>query len=210
MHEDIILPNKSAYCIKGGGNLHEIDGAEEKAAGIIIFSHETMWGPTSHNAELARILNRNKLATLTPGPSGASLPETDVFSQAEQLQYAARWVREQPSMARLPIGYFGTGAAGEAALIAAAREPDLVQAVVVRGNHPDDFASLLPGIKAPTLFIAPGRNQNSVRSNQAALGKLNGKSAINIISAASASFQEPGALEESAQLASLWFLQHMM
>lgn len=208
MHEDITLPNKSAYCITGAAHRHEIDDPEEKSAGIIIFTNETAWGPTSHNVELAKILNKNKLATLIPAPSG---PPTgaDAFAQAEQLRYVARWVRKHPPLSQLPIGYFGTGAAAEAALIAATNEPGLVQAIVLRGNHPDEFAPVLATIKAPVLLIAPGRNQNSIRASQLALGKLNEKSAINIISAASASFQEPGVLEESAHLASLWFLQHM-
>jgi putative phosphoribosyl transferase len=210
MQEDIILPNNSAYFVKGANRPLEIDCPEIKNAGIIIFPHEMAQSPTSHNEALAKICSKNKLAALIPASLNAAPVEADVFAQAEQLQYAALWARKHPCMAGLSIGYFGTGAAAEAALVAAARAPDLVQAVVVRGNRPDAFASVLPAIKAPVLLIAPGRNLNSVRSNQAALSKLNGDSAINIISSASASFQEPGVMEESAQLASLWFLQHMV
>jgi hypothetical protein len=48
-----------------------------------------------------------------------------------------------------------------------------------------------------------------LRAHQRALEKLNSLSALHVISNASQSFQEPGVMDEVAQLAALWFLQHI-
>lgn len=179
----------------------------ESAGGTVIFLQETSREPATHSAALAGILNKNKISTFVPYSRSVPATDAEIAMLAGQICRDARRLREQEHMSS--IGYFGAGAEAEAVLIAAAQEPELVQAVVIRGRRPDEFSSLLPLIQAPVLLIAPGREPACVRSNRAALAKLNGQSAMNVISGASAAFREPGVFEEAAQLASLWFLQYL-
>jgi pimeloyl-ACP methyl ester carboxylesterase len=48
-----------------------------------------------------------------------------------------RWLRGRPETAPLPVGLFGASTGAAAALVAAARLPDLVRAVVSRGGRPE-------------------------------------------------------------------------
>lgn len=175
--------------------------------GVVLFAQDAIRGSASGSALIAKILNQNSLATVLPDSLDASDLQSDPFILADRLVQTARCIRS--SKVGMPIGYFATGAGTEAALFAAARSPDLVSAVVVRGGDPHKAVDFFPLIKAPVLLIAPGRDPRGVRAYQEAVKHLNRHSAMNIISKATQSFHEPDALEESTQLASLWFLQHL-
>ncbi|MDQ4056066.1 MAG: dienelactone hydrolase family protein [Thermoproteota archaeon] len=107
------------------------------------------------------------------------------------------------------IGIFGSSTGASAALIAAAQRPDIVAAIVSRSGRPDlaDLQSQQK-VKAPTLFIVGGNDDKRVIDlNNKALSQLVSAQKKKIITVPGAThlFEEPGALEEVARLASGWF-----
>ena len=107
------------------------------------------------------------------------------------------------------IGIFGASTGAAAALVAAAQRPDIVAAIVSRSGRPDlaDLQSQQK-VKAPTLFIIGGNDDKRVIDvNNKALTQLVNAQKKKVITVPGAThlFEEPGALEEVARLASGWF-----
>jgi putative phosphoribosyl transferase len=181
------------------------------ATALVLFSGEAgQDGRQLYQHAIARIFNKYKLATLLPDlQTFAKNSRPDASLQADQLEHMTRWARENSETASLHVGYFSTGAGAGAALAAAARQAGVVRAVVVRGGRMDNALEFLPLVKAPVLLIAGGRDPEGLRASQSALEKLNSASTLNVVPSASHSFDEPGVMEEAAQLAALWFLHHL-
>lgn len=119
------------------------------------------------------------------------------------------WLQDNPDTRELPIGCFGASTGAAAALVAAAERPNAVQAVVSRGGRPDLAAMVLRRVKAPTLLIVGGRDVQVVAMNQEALELLKCERELTIVPGATHLFEEPGKLEEVAELATKWFTQHL-
>ena len=68
----------------------------------------------------------------------------DIDLLAERLVAATRWAQHEPSLAELPVGYFGASTGAGAALWAAAELGEEIGAVVSRGGRPDLAAARLP------------------------------------------------------------------
>src|SRR5690606_26739281 len=92
----------------------------------------------------------------------------DIPLLAERLQAAADWAGQQPELSALRLGYFGASTGAGAALVAAARHPELVDAVVSRGGRPDLASDDLPAVEAPTLLIVGGYDEVVVELNEQA------------------------------------------
>ena len=116
----------------------------------------------------------------------------------------------QPQVAGLPIGYFGASTGAAAALVAAARLPGAIGAIVSRGGRPDLAGSALEEVQAPTLLLVGGRDEAVIGMNRHALTLMPGERELIIIPGATHLFEEPGALEEVARLAGAWFIQHLL
>src|SRR5262249_55389864 len=128
---------------------------------------------------------------------------------AERLVHAARWARQQKQTRHLRVGFFGSSTGGGAALVAAAELPQDVGAVVSRGGRPDLAGEALPKVQAPTLLIV-GRNDDIViELNEMARDRMRCEVKLEIVPGATHLFEEPGALEKVAKLASAWFINHM-
>ena len=124
---------------------------------------------------------------------------------ASRLVAIVDWLKQRDDTAALPIGLFGASTGGGAALRAAASKPDEIFAVVSRGGRPDLAAGALPDVKAPTLLIVGGEDRPVIAMNRDAMPRMRGQVAIEIIPGATHLFEEPGALEKVADLASEWF-----
>ena len=124
---------------------------------------------------------------------------------ADRLAGAAYWLGHQPETALLPAGYFGASTGAAAALIAAAEEPARVFAVVSRGGRPDLAGDALAQVRAPTLLIVGGRDEPVIQLNQEAQARMRCETALEIVPGATHLFEETGALEHVAALASAWF-----
>lgn len=118
-------------------------------------------------------------------------------------------VRRTPSLRELPIGCFGASTGAAAALIAAAARPLLVRAVVSRGGRPDLAADHLAAVRAPTLLVVGGDDDQVLALNREALAALGGPRRLAIVPGATHLFEEPGTLEQASDLAVAWFQEHL-
>ena len=115
----------------------------------------------------------------------------------------------QPSTAKLRVGLFGASTGGGAALVAAARVPERVAAVVSRGGRPDLAGAALPKVQAPTLLIVGGDDVPVIGMNQEAYDQMRCVRRMEIVPGASHLFEEPGTLERVAELARDWFVRYL-
>jgi putative phosphoribosyl transferase len=207
--------------LKIPAGLVSLDGTltvPDLASSVILFAHgsgSSRYSP--RNQFVARVLNQAGLATLLfdlltckeeAEDIGTARYRFNIDLLAERLVYATEWILEQKQTSRLSIGYFGSSTGGGAALVAAAERPRDVSAVVSRGGRPDLADDLLSRVLAPTLLIVGGRDEIVIELNQQAQRKMRCEVKLEIIQGATHLFEETGALDRVAQLASDWFLQH--
>jgi putative phosphoribosyl transferase len=133
----------------------------------------------------------------------------DIGLLAERLQSAANWLKADREAGALTLGYFGASTGAGAALVAAARYPAGVKAVVSRGGRPDLAGLFLSSVKAPTLLIVGGDDEVVLDLNKQALRHLRCIKLLEVIPGATHLFEEPGTLEEVARLAQEWFVQYL-
>jgi len=95
--------------------------------------------------------------------------------------------------------------------MAAAELPEKVDAVVSRGGRPDLADEALANVQAPTLLIIGGDDETVIDLNNQALAKMSPEldKKLMIVPGASHLFEEPGTLEQAAELARDWFLAHL-
>jgi putative phosphoribosyl transferase len=133
----------------------------------------------------------------------------DIDLLTKRLVGATDWIKQDPAINKLKIGYFGASTGAAAALKAAAQRPDVVSAVVSRGGRPDLAGDALPEVKAPTLLIVGGNDHQVIELNKRALGALKAEKKLVIVPRATHLFEEPGTLEEVARLAVEWFKKYL-
>ncbi len=187
----------------------------DHAVGIVVFAHGSGSSRQSpRNRRVAAVLNDVGLATLlidllTRAEERERANVFDITLLAERLGAATRWVRRRPGTGNLKIGYFGASTGAGAALWAAAEPGADVQAVVSRGGRPDLATPRLTAVRAPTLLIVGGLDHVVIDLNREALTQLRCEAALEIVPGATHLFEEPGALEQVARLAAVWFTRHL-
>ena len=189
------------------------------ATALILFAHGS--GSSRHsprNQFVARTLNDTELATLlfdllTPEEELVDTRTAelrfDIDLLAKRLVHATKWAKGQEQTRDLGIGYFGSSTGGGGALVAAAQLPNDVGAVVSRGGRPDLAGAALPKMQAPTLLIVGGQDDIVIELNEQARNQMRCEVKLEIIPGATHLFEEPGALEQVAKLASNWFINHI-
>lgn len=191
-----------------------------QALGLVLFAHGSGSGRHSaRNRQVARALQQAGIATLLFDLLTAEEEQTDIHTRehrfniallTQRLQDATRWVQTQPELQHFPLGYFGASTGSAAALIAAARLGRRIAAVVSRGGRPDLAGSVaLASITAPTLLIVGGADQGVVELNEQAFAHLRCDRRLAVVPGASHLFEEPGKLEQVAELAVTWFSLHL-
>src|SRR5207253_6691525 len=129
----------------------------------------------------------------------------DIAFLARRLVAATIWTRAQSALRELALGYFGASTGAAAALVAAAKRPADVGAIVSRGGRPDLAGSALQHVRAPTLLIVGGADLPVLALNERARALMRGEVELQIVPGATHLFEEPGALREVVRLASDWF-----
>lgn len=186
----------------------------------VLFAHGS--GSSRHslrNRYVARILNESGMSTLLldlltvreeEEDRSTSHLRFDISLLADRLVGATDWLtlRQTPEVQH--IGYFGASTGAAAALVAAAKRPEMIEAVVSRGGRPDLAGSSLWAVRAPTLLIVGEYDGDVIDLNFAAAAELQTEHRIQIIPRAGHLFEEPGTLEQAAYVARLWFEDRLM
>jgi putative phosphoribosyl transferase len=186
-----------------------------RAPGLVVFAHGS--GSSRHsprNQFVATALNRAGLGTLLVDllTEDEAVTRAYVFNialLAARLAGITSWLRGRPAAAGIPVGYFGASTGAAAALWAAASPSPPVAAIVSRGGRPDLAGRRLALVQAPTLLIVGGADEVVLDLNRQAHAQLRCESRIEVIPGATHLFEEPGALDQVADLAAGWFTGHM-
>ncbi|MBI2896569.1 MAG: dienelactone hydrolase family protein [Deltaproteobacteria bacterium] len=191
----------------------------DRARGVVLFAHGSGSSRLSpRNRYVAGLLGDAGFATLLIDLLTEAEEETDAHTGrlrfdvtllANRLIRAADWLAREPDTASLPLGLFGASTGAAAALVAAARQPLRVRAVVSRGGRPDLAGPSLDKVRAATLLIVGGRDDVVLELNRHALDAIRSDKRIEVVQGATHLFPEPGALEEVARLATAWFQRHL-
>ena len=190
------------------------------AKAIVLFAHGS--GSSRHsprNRYVAQVLRNGGLATLltdllTPQEETEDAVtghlRFDIGLLAERLVGATDWLARDGATAGLAVGYFGASTGAGAALVAAAERPNAVGAIVSRGGRPDLAGAALARVGTPTLLIVGGRDLPVIDINREALQELAVRDKrLVIVPGATHLFEEPGALQQVADLAVDWFVKRL-
>jgi pimeloyl-ACP methyl ester carboxylesterase len=191
----------------------------EKAKAIVLFAHgsgSSRFSP--RNQFVAKFLRSRRLATLLIdllSEEEEAIDDTspqlrfDIELLSRRLCTITDWLLRDDRTKNLLIGYFGASTGAAATLIAAAKKPSHVYAVVSRGGRPDLAGNFLEKVLPPTLLIIGGNDTVVIGLNKEAAAKLRCETKIAIVPGATHLFEEPGTLEKVANQACEWFLNKL-
>jgi putative phosphoribosyl transferase len=189
------------------------------AGGVVLFAHGTGSGRHSpRNRYVAGVLQEAGLGTLLVDlltedeereDARTGHLRFDIGLLAVRLAAATAWLREGSETGGLQVGYFGASTGAGAALVAAAERPQDVAAVVSRGGRPDLADDALESVRAPTLLIVGSLDEPVLGMNREALARLRCEKELRVVEGATHLFEEPGTLEQVAELARGWFAGRM-
>ena len=185
----------------------------------VLFAHGS--GSSRHsprNKYVAQVLNKGGFSTLLLDLLTAD--EEDIDQRTAHLRFdiellagrlvsATDWLSARAAAEVRHIGYFGASTGAGAALVAAAKRPKVIEAVVSRGGRPDLAGSFLSAVRAPTLLIVGELDEVVIELNRRAASELRPLHKIEIVPGATHLFEERGALEEVATMARGWFEEHL-
>jgi putative phosphoribosyl transferase len=189
------------------------------ARGVVLFAHgsgSSRFSP--RNQYVAKVFNAQKIATLLFDLLTNEEDQEDLVTAeyrfninllAERLISATEWLKKDPRTKNYAFGYFGASTGAAAALIAAAKLPNDIVAVVSRGGRPDLAAAYLPRVAAPTLLLVGGLDTEVIELNRQAMAQMSAEKKLVIVPGATHLFEEPGKLEEVAKLSTDWFLRYL-
>ncbi|MGY1641415.1 phosphoribosyltransferase family protein [Geodermatophilus sp. SYSU D00703] len=205
--EEVAVP---AGSVRLAGTLTVPPGAR----GLVVFVHGS--GSSRHsprNRYVAGVLHEAGLGTLlfdllTPAEEADRTNVFDIALLATRLGEVTAWVRARPGADGLPIGFFGASTGAAAALVAAA-DDDGVAAVVSRGGRPDLAGPRLGDVRAPTLLVVGGADEQVLELNRQAADRLRCTHRLAVVPGATHLFEEPGTLQTAAELARDWFVAHL-
>jgi putative phosphoribosyl transferase len=181
---------------------------------IVVFAHGSGSSRLSpRNRAVAQSLLDARYATLlfdllTPSEESERANVFNIPLLASRLIVATEWLGPRPDLAGLPLAYFGASTGAAAALSAAAELGEEVRAVISRGGRPD-LARNLGAVRAPTLLVVGGADQQVLALNREARRQLQGPGELAVVPGASHLFEEPGALEQVSRLAIGWLERHL-
>ena len=205
-------PTELRLPVSGAAGDDEVIGdltVPHDACAIVVFAHGS--GSSRHsrrNREVAERLQSAGLATLLMDLLSSREEAIDTRTRelrfdipllADRVVAAIDRLVEDPHTAALPIGLFGASTGAAAALVAAARRPEQVGAVVSRGGRPDLAGDALEQVRAPTLLIVGGHDHPVIGMNEDAMQRMSAPVELEIVPGATHLFEEPGALERVAE-----------
>jgi len=193
------------------GNLSIIEGS----TGIVIFAH----GSSSK-----RFNPRNCFICEEFNAAGLSTLMIDLLTEEEELLdmqtgelrfdielltarviASSKWVMDNRLTTDMKIGYFGAGTGAAATLTAAGHIGKRIKTIVTCAGRCDLAEPEFTTIKSSVLFIAGQKDTFITSITQNAMSDLRCDKKFVIIEGAGHLFEEPGAIEEVSEVASMWF-----
>lgn len=133
----------------------------------------------------------------------------DVAMLGDRLAEIIDWIIVNNDTEGLNLGLFGASTGAAAAILAAIRRKKWVHAVVSRGGRPDLAGSALSELQCPTQLIVGSEDADVLELNRKAINAMECPKQMAIVQGATHLFEEPGALDEVAQIAGDWFAHHL-
>ena len=183
--------------------------------GVVVFVHGS--GSSRHSARnqaVAAHLNRHGFATLlfdllTDREAADRTNVFDVELLSHRLSLAVDFLGSRLELRGQPVGLFGASTGAAAAIQVAAAPTSTIQAVVSRGGRPDLARAALGALRCPVLLIVGGADLPTLEVNEYASARIHSPHLVEIVPGATHLFEEPGALERVARLATGWFERHL-
>lgn len=191
------------------------------AKGLVLFAHGSGSSRRSpRNVWVATRLQQAGVATLLCDLLTSAEEERDIHTRehrfdipllGNRLVHAGHWTTAQPELRALPLGFFGASTGSAAALVAAGALDGRVRAVVSRGGRPDLAGPhALANVTGATLLIVGGADTTVLDLNRRALSLMTCEKRLDVVPGATHLFEELGALEQVADLASRWFVEYLV
>jgi putative phosphoribosyl transferase len=212
--------DEAAVVVRAGSA--ELDGdlvMPTAARGIVLFAHGSGSSRRSpRNRQVAAALQGAGMATLlfdllTPEEERVDLRTRehrfDIGLLADRLVGATQWLDVSGTGRDKAVGYFGASTGAAAALVAAARLPQRVSAVVSRGGRPDLAGDALARVACPVQLIVGGADAQVLELNREAAAQISAPVDLQIVPNAGHLFEEPGALDEVSRLAGEFLTTHL-
>jgi putative phosphoribosyl transferase len=190
----------------------------DRTEAVVVFAHGSGSSRLSpRNAQVAaRLRAGGRVATLlfdllTEREDRAYSNRFEIGLLTERLVGTCRWLLTTREIGRMPLGLFGASTGAAAALRAAAMLPDQVRTVVSRGGRPELAGESLDRVRVPVLLIVGGADTEVLALNRRALAALAcGTKQLHIVPGATHLFEEPGAIEEVADVSAAWFETYLL
>ena len=185
------------------------------AGGVVVFAHGSGSSRRSpRNVTVAQRLDAAGLATLlfdllTPAEAADRALVFDIELLASRLGAAIGAVRDAADVPAVPLGLFGASTGAAAALVASTFDDANVRAIVSRGGRPDLAGNVLQRVTAPVLLIVGSDDPDVVGLNRAAAERIRAETRVEVVPGATHLFEEPGAMEIVADLATSWFVRNL-
>jgi dienelactone hydrolase len=185
------------------------------APGVVLFAHgsgSSRFSP--RNGYVAKVLQQRGIGTLlfdllTPEEDKVYATRFDIALLTRRLLATTAWLEGNPETQALKLGYFGASTGAAAALQAAARMKTSITAIVSRGGRPDLAGEkVLSEVVAPTLLLVGSEDIGVIGLNQQTYSHLLCEKQLVLINGATHLFEEPGTLEQVANIAADWFEKH--
>jgi putative phosphoribosyl transferase len=186
------------------------------AGGVVVFAHGSGSSRRSpRNVAVAKRLNVAGLATLlfdllTPAEAADRALVFDIELLAARLEAAIVAVRVADEVRALPLGLFGASTGAAAALVASTFDGANVGAIVSRGGRPDLAGNVLQRVAAPVLLIVGSNDPDVLDLNRGAAERFRAETRVEVVPGATHLFEEPGALDIVAELATSWFVRNLV
>jgi putative phosphoribosyl transferase len=207
--QDVLVP------VPGGAELGGNLSIPAEAYGVVLFAHgsgSSRFSP--RNQYVSNVLRKAGIGTvlidlLTREEDSVYENRFDISALAGRLAGIIGWLKAHPRAKDLKVGLFGAST-GAAALQVAAMLPGDVACVVSRGGRPDLAGrESLRHVTVPTLLIVGARDDVVLELNRDAYAILTCKKRLHVVPRATHLFEEPGTLEEAADVAKSWFEKHL-
>jgi putative phosphoribosyl transferase len=186
------------------------------AGGVVVFAHGSGSSRRSpRNVAVAKRLNVAGLATLlfdllTAAEAADRALVFDIELLASRLEAAIVAVRVADEVRALPLGLFGASTGAAAALVASTFDGANVGAIVSRGGRPDLAGNVLQRVAAPVLLIVGSNDPDVLDLNRGAAERIRAETRVEVVPGATHLFEEPGALDIVAELATSWFVRSLV